>query len=462
MLHRLDQRFLADECSRPLAGDRTRACKIAATLGPLQSIWLADEARELLGLERWHLPRSVPPGVFHVLVATRGAYPVLRPAFPLPLRWTRDLAEHSPRLPRFLRDQADAAVAIHRAKHARPGSAEWRLAPALAGTDPGSADIDLSGLEIEPTSAAAAMLAALELADHGVAGAGTVLASVACDDTRIAPVGHVADKLDAAVACGATRVFLDDGNRTEAEAWQKASGVVGLVRLLPAGSSLWESLRPFTDEAEASPPPAATLADLADYYQRRLLPPSRAEARRTFYVSRIVSLVAEQCLADPRVAALRGSVRCLVGCVPPGKPPLLALLAEVFRPEAVRMIHTPAFARSGSQTTSPSADIDFLDEHLRRHLGIQDVEPWPMNLNDADMDGLKSEIARNFAPLAAGPHAPRRADGMVVDLTAGPKKLCLALLERAPPTATCLLVNAEQTGVDTHRIGTERIEFVRG
>lgn len=453
MPDRLDERFLRRECSDDLADtEAVRALRIAHALGPLASRWLAGTARRLAGLgeatER--LPATVRPGAFHVLVAVRGTFPVLQPAFPLPLRWGRD-REHSRKLPATLLEHADRALELHRATAGGRDAAQWGLSADF----PAAPDFDLGGLDIDGPSAMAAMLAALQLAEANIGAVGTVLASVACAGEAWSRVDCIDVKLDAALAGGATRVFLWDGNKAEGGAWERSRGRHGFVRYLRADSTLQESLAPFLKELEAPPPPTASLDDHAEYYERALIGRARGDARRDYYLEKLVEPLARRCHGDLGIHDICGPVRYLVGCVAPGQPPTVALLARLLRPDAVRLVHSPLADEKDGQL---DRDIAELSTHLRRESGVKVVERWEIDLVKLPLPELRATVLNELAAITAGDAS--KPGMVVIDVTNGPKRLAVALLEAAPPGARCVLVDSRQTRSGVHRIGSERIEAI--
>lgn len=456
MPDRLDNAFLNRECSAEVAEtDVMRARRIADTLGPLASRWMTADALRIAGLGNAppRLPATVPPGAFHVLVAVRGDFPALQPAFVLPLRWVRD-GDHSRRLPATLLEHADQAVVLNGARPGAGKAGRWGLHPHFSG----DLDFDLSGLEIDGASAMAAMLAALQLAEVGNGAVGTVLASAEWNGTAWSRVESIAEKLDAARDCGATRVFLSDDNEAEVDAWERSNGGLPIVGYLRAESNPWKSLEPFLHEVEAPPLPDAPLALHDVYFQRALAPRPKGDAGRDYYLEKLVRPIAAKCENDPGVRDIPGPVRCLVGCVAPGTPPAVALLARLLRPAMVRLLHSPL---SGDRSGQLAGDLRVIAEHLRGEAGVPDVQPWELDLFGLSLEGLAERLREKFS-LAEIRTIDRAGDGpLVVDVTNGPKRLSLAILKALPVGATCVLVDSEQSGGRVHRIGSEQVVVIR-
>jgi len=415
-------------------------------------------ARLLTGVKEEQLPQTVTPGAFHVLVASRGDFPVLRPAFVLPLRWERD-AEHSVKLPKSLLKHADDAVALYRRlTPSRPDgggkSIRWGLTPNF----PESADVNISGLDIDGLSAMAAMLASLRLADANLRSVGTVLASVAWNGKAWSRVEGVAAKLDAALASGATRVFLSDDNKNEVDAWERASGTTGIVQFIQAESNPWRSLEPFLHELEAPPLPDASLEIHARYYARALAPRPRGDAGRDYYLETLVRPLAVKCESDPGVRGIRGPVCCLVGCIAPGIPPVVALLARLLRPQMVKLIHSPL---RDEQDELLKRDLKVVTEHLRGEAGVDDVELWELDLVKLPLEELAAKLGERLTTVGADASERLAGSRLVIDVTNGPKRLSLALLKALPAEATCVLVDSQQIGPRLHRIGSEKVVVIR-
>lgn len=454
MPDRLDEAFLSRQCSSLLTyADGIRANRIAATLGPLAPLWMTPAALRVARMEQapWRLPATVRPGAFHALIVSRGLFPVLRPAFVLPLRWGRD-REHSRRLPAGLAEHADAVLAAHRADAERGSPGQWGLSLDFQSTP----EFDLSGLEIDGPSAMAAMFAALDLAVADIGAIGNVLASMSCVGDRWSRVEGVEAKLDAALSAGAERVFLSDGNKKDGEAWEASRGRSGFVGYVRAEASLRESLTQFLKELEAPPPPTAPLDDHADYYERAMTGRPRGNARRDYYLRTLVEPLARKCGDDPGVRGIRRPVRCLIGCIAPGMPPTVSLVARLLQPEIVRLVHSPLEDEKDGQL---EGDVKAILEHIRGEAGVRSVEPLPLDIVKLPLHELAAEIVRQFAAL--------RIDGddaegsVVVDITNGPKRLPLAILEAALPGVACVFVDSKPTRSGPHRIGSERIEIVR-
>jgi len=456
MPRRLDHAFLDDSCSKELTdADGVYAQGIAAVLGPLALPWMTADALRIAGMDEipQRLPATVRPGSFHALVVTPRPFPALRPAFALPLRWDRD-REHSRRLPASLLEHADAALVLYRAEAEGGPPGQWGLSLDFQN----ASEFDLSGLEIDGPSAMAAMFAALDLAVANIGAIGTVLASVSCLSDAWSSVAGVGAKLDAAVAAGATRVFLWDGNKADGEAWERSRGHIDFVRYLEAKGSLRESLAPFLQEVEAPPLPAAPLDQHAAYFERALAPRREGDAARDYYLETLVRPIADKCRNDPGAYDIARPVRCLVGCIAPGGPPAVALLARLLRPATVRLIHSPLANDKRGQL---ARDLRVIDEHLRREAGVSDVEAWEMDLFGLSLEALAEQLRKRFTLAIADGSGSAGGSPLVVDVTNGPKRLSMAVLKALARNALCVLVDSEQAGPRGHKIGTEQVVLIR-
>lgn len=455
MPDRLDTAFLHSECSRELTHlEGVRAQRIASRLGPLAPLWMTSDALEIAGLDGrpLRLPATVKPGAFHALVVTCGSFPVLRPSFALPLRWGRD-REHSRRLPASLHELADAILALHKAESGGISAGQWGLSLDFQG----ASEFDLSGLEFDGSSAMAAMFAALDLAVANIEAIGTVLASLSCLGDDWWRVEGVDAKLDAALAAGATRVFLWIDNEVDGDVWEKSRGRTDFVQYLSAKPSLRESLAPFLKELEAPPPPTASLDDHAKYYERAMTGRTRGSARRDYYLKTLVGPLASKCGDDPGVQAIRGSVRCLIGCIAPGMPPTVSLVARLLKPEIVRLVHSPLEDEEDGQL---AGDVKAIIKHLGAETGVRSVEPLPLDLVKLPLRELAAKIAGELTALSVGGRREPGACDIVIDITNGTRRLLLAILEALPPGVRCVFVDSNPTRNGVHRIGSERIEIV--
>ena len=445
--------FLNRYCAHPLAEtDRPRARVIMDALGPLAARWATDDALRLAGLRpvRPMLQENVKPGEFGMLVAVRGGetrFPVLRPAFVLPLEWRRN-TEHSPRLPASLHTEAARVLQVYAETYCRDVGECWGLHLSMPECD----DFDMSGIDIDAPSGFAAMLAAVDQACLGVAGVGTVLASVACKAGAVAPVECVAAKLDAAFSAGATAVFLCDANRDSGEEWERLTGRTGFVSYLSPSAAIGMSLAPYMRAVRAAPAAEASIAEHRDYVEGSLSGERQGEARRDYYLARLAKRLALDHVSRFPSGPRPGQRRCLVGVVSPRQTPTLGFLAHVFSPEAVLLIY---------EQEQAAADVAALRQHLVEVVGVSDVEEWSADLARAPLDVMRRALGQRLNALCREDRGARDGSQLVCDLTAGLKRLSFALLDLAPPQAMCVHVDAERSVNGLHRIGTEHIQIIQ-
>lgn len=449
----ISPKFLHRYCSHALAeADRPRARVIIDALGPLAARWAGDDALRLAGLRpvRPTLQESVKPGEFGMLVAVRegdARFPVLRPAFVLPLAWRQD-TEHSRRLPASLHTEAERVLQAYAETSCGDVGGRWGLHLSI----PECEDFDMSGIDIDAPSGFAAMLAAVDQARLGVAGVGTVLASVACLDGAVAPVECVAAKLEAAFDAGAKTVFLCDGNRDTGAEWERLSGRAGFVSYLSPSAAIGVSLAPFMRAVRAAPAADASIAEHRDYVEGSLCGERQGEARRDYYLARLAKRLATDHVSRFPSGPRPGQRRCLVGVVSPRQAPTLGFLAHVFSPEAVLLIY---------EQEQAAADVAALRQHLVKVAGISDVEEWSADLAGAPLDVMRRALRERIEAFCREDRGAADGSQLVCDLTAGLKRLSFALLDLAPPQALCVHVDAERSVNGLHRIGTEHIQVIQ-
>jgi len=445
--------FLQRYCSHALAdADRPRARLIVDALGPLATRWASDEALRLAGLQpmRPVLKDNAKPGEFGMLVAVRGGrtrFPALLPAFVLPLEWRRGTG-HSPRLPLSLHAEADRVLQVFADAYSSGLKGHWGLHLAVPDGD----DFDMSGIELDAPSGFAAMLAAVDQACLGVAGVGTVLASVACEAGAIAPVECVGAKLDAAVTACANTVFLSDANRDEGAAWERAAGRDGFVSYLSPSAALTASLAPYMRAVRAAPAAEAPIAEHRDYVESSLSGEHQGGARRDYYLETLAERLAADHVARFPSGPQPGQRCRLMGVVSPRQTPTLGFLAHVFAPEAVLLIY---------EQEQAAADVAALRQYLVDVAGISVVEEWSADLAGAPLDTMRNALDSRLQAFCRDDHGNVDGSQLVCDLTAGLKRLSFALLDLTPPGAICVHVDAERSPSGLHRIGTEHIQVIK-
>jgi hypothetical protein len=313
-------------------------------------------------------------------------------------------------------------------------------------------DFDMSGIDIDAPSGFAAMLAAVDQARLGVAGVGTVLASVACLAGAVAPVECVAAKLDVAFDAGAKTVFLCDGNRDSGAEWERLSGRAGFVSYLSPSAAIGVSLAPFMRAVRAAPAADASIAEHRDYVEGSLSGERQGEARRDYYLARLAKRLAMDHVSRFPSGPRPGQRRCLVGVVSPRQAPTLGFLSHVFSPEAVLLIY---------EQEQAAADVAALRQHLVKVAGISDVEEWSADLAGAPLDVMRRALRDRIEAFCREDRGAADGSQLVCDLTAGLKRLSFALLDLAPPQAMCVHVDAERSVNGLHRIGTEHIQVIQ-
>lgn len=459
----IDQALLDRYCGEDPGDDCHRILALLAKMGPL-GLWVVS--RQMLtrvGVTPQQLPETTSPGQFHAVVAVRQPerFPVLRPAFLLPLRWQPGVG-HSPKLPKCLRDAADDVIRLFQKKDAAAepgGTGSWSLTPSFLTEAEAEQEPDLSGLELLPDSATAAMFAALQLASWRVRGRGRVLASIDCRGGSLRAVDFVDRKRAEAAACGARRLFLcraGDGPAASAAAGEggEPEGDHLGVKWLEPRDDIAAALQPYLEELEAPPRPDEDLEKHATFYGRALRDRQFADQRRDYYLAIPLKSLAARCRDQPVVKAIgrRGPITHLIGCVAPGQPPAVALLAATLEPKVVWLVHTPV----EKNTDQLEKDLKAIEKHLQKGAAGDGaagcaVRRWSSQLTTMPL----ADLPQNLRDLLRSVESEGTGQ-IVVDLTNGPKRLLLAFLEVAAGH-TCLLVDSEQTGRGVYRLGSEQI-----
>jgi hypothetical protein len=406
--------------ARPVEGlTPSSAAEVCARLGALARWWL-DEAVLRLAARAPGLPpdeaawwAEVPPlpagpGACWAIFTDGAPGPsLLRPAFLLPLRWAAD-ADHSPRLPRGLRDLAERAVTALRPA----GRFGLRL------DDPLERDgIDLSAAGLDCASAWAAVAGGLVLlAEGGEPDRGVWATGAPTAEGGVGPVGDLARKLALAGACGARRVFVPE---TQVEEARAAAGGPG-VAPLRAGADVRRGLAAYLAELDAPPPRDETAAGRerrADYYLR--LAGRDAGRADAYYRADLLASIVARCRAQAADLACPAAPRLVT--VASDSPELVLLAVEALRPRRCLVLHT---ADEGGRTRR-DAVLQLLAGN-----GVGCVpEPAPFD----DGDALPAELSAATAAFVGA------AADVVFDLTPGSKLMSLALALRVARPGDWLL-----------------------
>jgi len=443
--------FLEANCREPsVLSDAVRSTELLHRMGPLGRIWLRPEiitkADSFVGQAPSPAPVSSAPGTCHVLLRTPGCdhYRLLRSGFVLPLRWIP--GDHdSPRLPPGLAGKASQLVAAHGPEFGirPPAAGRWTLH--LGGDLEDACDLSRLDFDCTWSSAAAALLAGLDLATLDTAADARVMASVAWDRTGLARVDGVAAKLDAAAAAGAKTVFLAAGNKTDADHWREANPGSPLeVVLLESRATLRDSLAPYFQAIEARPSPTAPLEALQRFYTDRL---PRGTARWDYYVYSLAARLARE-YSGPK--PLKGACRNLIGIVAPGAAPPVAFLAHLLGPDRVLLLHDATAANDALK----------LETHLRSDLGIA-VGRHRFATIFGPLEDCRAELSRAITSFLGPSGARESSADTVIDVTGGTKRLTFLLLELSSPRIVCVHLDNERCATrNVERIGTERVVVI--
>ncbi|HID74863.1 MAG TPA: hypothetical protein EYP56_02585 [Planctomycetaceae bacterium] len=270
MIRRLDQRRLQRLCRQRRTA--YHVSDVALRLGGLARWWLRDDVLALAAAEEpWRseetewltskpdLPDS--PGCCWVLFALEHTeqWPLLRPAFLLPLCWKSNV-DHSPQLPPALRQLADE-VLTELCPPGRGADPRWGLH--LAECDEIN-EWDLSDLQFRCDSGKAPLAAGLICAMEGVRPDHRVWATGTWGGGRdTATVGRLAEKLQLAHQWGVDEFFVPAGMVQTAQKWCKDWGaaiVIGTLDLAVTGGAeanaetVRKALKDYLSSLDVAPP----------------------------------------------------------------------------------------------------------------------------------------------------------------------------------------------------------------
>jgi hypothetical protein len=402
MTRRVDMGRVLELCrSSPDRLTPGHAVELVAALGGLARWWLCDAALARAAEEYPQLaPRledgpclPTAPGSCWVVYANQdpSAWPLLRPAFLLPLRWSEG-QPHSSQLPRPL---ADLAGRVARSL----GLPTWGLH--LSEQD-GIDRLDLVGVAFDSESGWAPLAGGLILAGEGARPRPEVWATGRWDRWGgVAAVGGLEAKLRLAAAWGVREFFVP------AEQAGAAAQVLGgqACRVSPLASGLRsprEALRDYLASLDAPPDEAAPLAARRDYYLRQ---PPHLPRTQGYYATHLLPEVAGRLRAQARAWAAWSPTHLVT--VVSGSPELVLLGARAVGARRCLLLHTAEFAAEA--------------ERLAALLGGGGVEAVPGLF--ADDDGMLPTMRGLVGAFAAGV-----ADGdLVFDLTPGTKLMTLTL-----------------------------------
>jgi hypothetical protein len=354
----------------------------------------------------WSAIKQMPMehGGCWIAFANDADWPLLRPAFALPLRW-RAGAGHAPSLPPALVQLAERVVQDLAGEQA-VAERSWGLEPATA-----LADVDLAEVPLECASGWAALAAGLLVAAEGGMVNPQVWASAHWHQ-GIAPVRFLEDKIDLAAEFGAHTFFVPEQQKLDADRWVRDHGLpLAIGGLIPAERQPRMALKAYLQALKVRPARTDSHASRASFY---LSPDLDDTAARAFYREMLMPDIVAACRQ-----ALPAHPTCQLAAlvtIASDNSELVALGIEVLRPRHCLVLYTADYA----QRTAAARALA-----LNNQVGCQVAEQCFPTLADLRTD-MASAIRHFLQPFA--PHE------VVFDLTPGPKDISFAwMLDIAPP-----------------------------
>lgn len=421
MIKRLDQPTLQRLCAQPQTA--YHLSEVAVELGGLARWWLKDAVRELAAREEpwrsggaeWLTVRPRLPdtsGSCWVLFALEnpGQFPLLRPAFLLPLVW-KPASAHSPQLPRGLQALAAEVIGDLRGR-SRHTDGHWGLR--LADSD-GIDQLDLSGLDFACDSGKATLVGGLIGAVDGGRPDPQVWATGGWGSGRDpTAVGGLQAKLQLARQWNVRELFVPKPIAPEAQAWcaqHRSALKIGSLDL--GAASIDDALKDYLASLDIQPPldAEAISEELRDWYLRQW---ERRRARAlAFYREQLLPRISRHCRGRIQQECRRrpGKTPSLelthLVTIASDNPELIPLVADALQVQHCLILYT-----ADKQTLMEAAKTA-LDQ-----LGYSSEETQ----FEADGD-LSRQFGQAVSCFAAGTSRER----VVFDLTPGTKLMSLTL-----------------------------------
>ena len=450
----IDLHQLQTLCGAPLpaVGGGAHAWNRLRELGPLGRLWLKREVlergenwqRELNGETvapaAW-AGTTVSRGECGILLATENAeaFPLLRPAFILPVEW-RHGGHSSPLLPAGMGEFASGVL-----QNLQIDDLSLHLPDWLA-----SAGADLSGLEFSYDSAWAALAAGAFVASNRGTTLPDVLVSAAWNQLDaglgwIAGIDRVSEKLDEAVASGARIVLLPRENSRDAEAWasQRPGPTIDIRYLSNATDTPVRAIAPLLHSLEAAPTQraGASFQDCSGYYTR-MPEKGHNEYYSDELLTDVVDRLRPQIAAEPR---LQGITKLVL--IASKSWSLGFLLVSLFDPDHVLLLHDGRLAK---ETDTLMAGLPKVGREAKRARNVCSAECRPG-------DSFVDDVAGAIAAFTSGREAVR----LLADITAGYRDFQFAVVFALPRGAEVMFVHAPQHRQYVRVLpGTERIRLL--
>jgi len=401
--------------------------------------WHGDMVGEPTGFRGSHAVR-VEQGQVGILLATENAahYPLLRPAFVLPLEWRRG-GRSSVLLPAGMADFADGVL-----RDVRVTNLSLHLAARLE-----ESGTDLSGLRFSYESAWAALAGGAIVVDQNGLTVPDVLVTAAWARTEGLPgwitgVGQVGEKLDEAAVHGASIVLLPQENAIEAGQWRERNpdSPLKIRHLSNVPNDPERVLAAVLQALEKEPKRTGNtlFTDRCSYYVR-MAEEKLNEYYRDQLLQEIVEQLEPQIKAEPR---LHNAERLVI--IASKSWSLGFLLTALFDPEHVLILH------DGRLGDVPRILTDKLETFARKKSPRRIATAAECRPGDA----FDKDVADALTAFSS-------ADGVgtVVDLTAGYREFHFAVLAALPANAQVMFVHAQQDPRYARiRPSTERVKVV--
>ena len=360
--------------------------------------------------------RSV--GACWIIVAIKDpeCYPLLRPAFPFPVRWEPG-KPHSDLLPGSLCNLADSVLA--EVPPSKRGQDTQRTA---WGLQPWHDALDLSELEslVSWDSGWASLAGGLMLAREDVRPDPRVWAS-GCWRPRygVGAVDHLKPKLEIAKELGAEVFWLPEENRHACEEHAQALGLP--LQAFGIQNEAPQALRPYQDRLIAQPGHAHELKERRSYYVKQSKSSLRADTYfRTHLLEDLTKQYRDQ--LDDQIEQIQGGT--LVAIVSGAAPVLIPLSARVFRPSRILLLHTT----NGHEPFETMAKaIHKALEDPQETLTSEEKETWDLPLVHRRQFDRIEDLVWEIPDII---HA-EASNHMILDLTYSTKLASLAMVGSA-------------------------------
>lgn len=281
------------------AGSRSIEDMLHKGLGRRLSDWLTPAERERLGEP--YRPVLLQPGEFGVLICPTSATGPLQAGLVLPCRWLSssdiDKLSAAERVPRRIRELADgSAVRLSAMQCVDRNDANARQFVSGARLAVGEYIGDLSGFELSPESAGAALAVTLALAALGASPRHQCAVSATVDANHgLGPVSGLAHKVEAARRANITEVFVASAQGDRPEGCTVIDG--------PSASAQFSSLMLKFD----APPVEGTEKDDQWSWHKRVSGSSDPASKRAaieFYVKYLAESAAASASASASASGL--------------------------------------------------------------------------------------------------------------------------------------------------------------